>query len=85
MFQRRAKARAASVTARFSVTGSLSFAEGLRQPIGVCEGLRLGCISAIALSNARLGSCIFTDDVDAGAANFFGKFDMVLIPLCGIR
>jgi hypothetical protein len=78
MFQSRAKARAASVTARFSATGSLAFAKGLRHPIGVCEGLRLGCIRAIALSNVRLESSAFTD-VDAGAANFFGKVDMFLI------
>jgi hypothetical protein len=84
MFQSCAKARAASVTARFSVTGSLGFTEGFRQPIGVCDGLRSGCINAIAFSNARLGSSIFTD-AEPGDANFFGKFDMVLIPLCGIR
>jgi hypothetical protein len=83
MFQSRARARAASVTARFSVTGSLGFDEGLRQPIGVCAGLRLGCINAIALSNVRFESSVFTD-VEAGAANLFGKFDMFLSPCAAL-
>lgn len=81
MFQSRASARAASATARFSVAGSAGAAVRLRQPIGVCEGLRPGCSRAIALSNVRRASSTFTAEVAQAGADFFVKFDMVVF-LC---
>src|ERR1700722_11013164 len=85
-FQRRASARAASVTARFSVTAtSPEVVVRRRQPIGVCARVRLGCIRAIALSNVRRGSSTLTVVVSGGGANFLAELIMVNFPLMRIK